>query len=444
MSGLNKVVWAEGVFLGQQHFQAWDTYQAQRMHFTQKAVMPFCWGLLSLQWSEMALREGRFELQKLECLLPDGRAIEYYRDQQAPVFIDLMAIGRDEFTLILAVPKSEIVEGVSGYQSSGRTGGWVAEFRELADESDATRVREVMIAKPNLLLKTETESLDQMSCLRLVKIQKQYDGEFKVVNDILPACLNTQSVYPVHEIAQSVSDMLSAVARDFSKSREKIGDVSSYSSTELSEFLFHKDLIQLLPEFKSNIHHGKAHPFTLYGQLCRLHQLCATFLQPDLIDRLPEYNHDALELTLPALLNEIRSMLSSKKGRPEDKVELNAVTPGRFESTQIPRYALENYSIFLAVDAKQDNVEWVNRFVQFCKLASPEQLETVLSSGLPGVVMRHVQRLPQKIRIKSGFEYFQITSSGSLWEAVLKSQKFGLFCMGEFTDVTVELIMVEE
>jgi type VI secretion system protein ImpJ len=443
MSVLNKVVWAEGVFLGQQHFQAWDRFQSDRLQFVQKSISPFYWGLLSLQWNDAALRDGRFELTRLECILPDGRAVDFRRDQDASVFLDMTSLGRDEFTVYLAVPNSSAVEGVAGYQPSGRVAGWVAQYQDLADESDSARTREVMLAKPNVMLKADSE-LDQMSCLRLVRIQKQYDGEFKVIPDIIPASLTLNAVAPLRDMAQSCSDMLSKLVHEFAKQRSAIGDISSYSATELSDFLFKKELALLLPEFVSGCQSGRMHPHSFYLLLARLHQVCAVFLAPENIARIPDYDHACLENSLHVLLSEIRSMLAMNRDRPEDKVEFNMLSPGRFESTQIPRHALENYSFYLAVDAKQDSVDWVGRFTQMCKLASPDQLETVVASGLPGVVMRHVQRLPQKIRIKSGFEYFQVMTDSKLWDNVIQSQKFGVFCLGEFADSDIELIILEE
>lgn len=443
MSVLNKVVWAEGVFLGQQHFQAWDRFQAERLQFAQKAIAPYYWGLLSLQWNEVALREGRFELVKLECVLPDGRAIDFHRDLDSPVFLDLASVGREEFTIQLAVPNSALVEGIAGYQASGRVGGWIAEYQDVTDDSDASRSREVMLAKPNVMLRTEGD-LDQMASLRLVRVQKQYDGEFKVVGDILPASIWLGADSSLKDLARSTVDMLTNIVRDFSKTRAAIGDISSYSSAELSDFLFKKELAMLLPELKSGIDSGRCHPYQLYLQLSRLHQLCATFLSPENIGTTPDYNHDRLEASIPVLINGVRSMLAMNRDRPEDKVEFKALAPGRFESTQIPRHALEHFSFYLAVDAKQDSVDWVSRFTQLCKLASPDQLETVVASGLPGVVMRHAQRLPQKIRIKSGYEYFQVSTDCELWDSVIQSQKFGVFCLGEFADADIELIILED
>jgi type VI secretion system protein ImpJ len=444
MSELSKVVWAEGVFLGQQHFQMWDRQLNSRMHFALKAHIPFYWGVVSVAWSDVALREGRFELQKLQCIMPNGLAVSFDRDQNGPLFVDLTAIDRHEVVLSLAIPLSDLVEGVAGYQSQGRIGGWIAQFDKLSDDLDATRIREVMTAKPNLLLRTDADPDDQTQCLRLVKIQRQRSGNFAVVDDMLPPCLSIDAMSTLKDLAQSVVDMLVNLVRDFTKNRMKIGDISSYSTIEMADFLFQKELVTLLPEFRQFIHHTLLHPYIFYKSLIKLHQIIATYLQPEAIDRVVEYDHNSLESCVFVLVNEIKDMLSLKKERPESQIQLSEVAPGRMETTSIPRHALENFSFYLAVDAKQDSVDWVGRFTNMTKLASLEQLDTMIASGIPGVPMKHIQRLPQKIRIKSGYEYFQIQTDHELWRYVLQSQKFGLFCMGEFSDASVELIVLEE
>lgn len=444
MSGLKKVVWAEGVFLGQQHFQAWDRYQHSSQHLKTLANNPYGWGVISLRWNAQALLDGRFEVLSLKAVMPNGIVVDYQRDHDAPLTLDLNELNLDTCQLKVSLPSSDLVEGIAGYQAAGRVSGWVAEYEDIQDDSDASRVREVMLAKPNLQLSVRGESADKQVSMPLVSLQRQYDGEYRVIADTIPPSLQLNAVPALWEITQSSRDLVTNLVREFAQARAKIGDVASYSTTELSDFLYQKDMTLLLPELQDWAEHGRAHPYQLYLQLSRLHQLCALYFTPEKMGALSPYDHDRLGEILPTLLREAREMLGQRRERVSDKAALEALSPGRFESNNMPRHVLESCSFYLAVDAKQDNVDWVNRFGQLCKLANPDQLETIVASGLPGVTLRHVQRLPQKIRIKSGFEYFQVITDGPMWDGVLQAQKFGLFCMGEFADADVELIVLDE
>jgi type VI secretion system protein ImpJ len=294
------------------------------------------------------------------------------------------------------------------------------------------------------MLRTERDSVERMQLMRLVKIQKQYDGEYQIAKDILPPCLNVNATSAIREVVQGSADMISNLVREFAKNRLKIGDISSYSSTEMTDFLFQKELAILLPEFQQFVQQTTLHPYGFYQLISKMHQIVSVYVHPESIGKVTEYKHDSLEECLLPIINDVRPMLALRKDRPEDQVKLNVLSPGRYETTEIPRHALENFSFYLAVDCKQDSVEWVNQFVNLCKLASVDQLDAIVSSGLPGVQMKHVQRLPQKIRIKSGYEYFQVSTDSELWNSVLLSQKFGVFCMGQFAEANIELIMLEE
>lgn len=444
MSGLNKVVWAEGVFLGQQHFQTWDSYNNARQLFTMRSHQLYHWGVAVLEWNSHALKDGRLELKKLQAIFPNGQVIDFYSGVDDSVSIDLGSLSRDEVIVSVAVPDNPLVEGVAGYQSAGRIGGWLACYQEVADDSDATRKREVMTAKPNIKLRTDSESLENMQSIRLAKVSRQYDGTYQIDGDLIPPCLHVNATPVLRDLSQGMTDMLASLVREFSRSRQKIGDIGSYSTSELSDFLLQKELATVLPEFKTISTTGRTHPFHLYQSLCALHQAVAAYVDPESLEAYVEYNHNALEECLPWLVNEIRRMIAGQKERPEAKIALNALSPGRFESTEIPRHTLESYSFYLAVDAKQDSIDWVGRFTQMIKIAAPEQLETILASGLPGVAIRHAQRLPQKIRIKSGYEYFRLSTDSELWHSVMQQQKFGVFCLGEFADADIELIVLDE
>jgi len=79
----------------------------------------------------------------------------------------------------------------------------------------------------------------------------------------------------------------------------------------------------------------------------------------------------------------------------------------------------------------------------FCKIGTPEKVELLVASGLSGVNIKHTQRLPQKVRIKSGFEYFEVVKGCEMWNAIASEGEFALFCMGEFADANIELVVVE-
>lgn len=444
MSDLNKVVWAEGVFIGQQHFQAWDRQHQAAALFDKRHYQTHFWGVASLSWSEAALRDGRFELQKLQAVFPDGQVVDYFRDQEEPIFLDLSHNGQQEVTVSVALASNQFVEGAAGYNSNTRLSRWIAYYKDLSDECDSARTREVMLAKPNLRLLTDSDAKDQMQVLPLVRFQRQYDGEYRVANEMIPPCLHLNSVPWLYELLQNTSDMVCNLLRDYRKLREGMTEPSGFSMAEMSDLMLHREIASAKSTLDQYLESPRHHPYDFFQTLSALHQSIALFFEPANIGRTVTYQHASPEKSLQALASDIRSMLAHKKERPDAGIALNSLSPGRFESTNITSQALETLSFFLAVDAKQDGLDWVNRFPGLCKVSAPEQLETLIASGLPGVPVQHIQRVPSKVRIRSGYEYFQLNTSSEVWLEVIRVGQFSVFCMGDFSEVDIELIAVDE
>ena len=76
MRALQKIVWAEGVFLGQQHFQLWDSYLEQSQIKRVNAVSPFAWGIITLEIDESALLNSIFKVNACALIFPQGELIE--------------------------------------------------------------------------------------------------------------------------------------------------------------------------------------------------------------------------------------------------------------------------------------------------------------------------------------------------------------------------------
>ncbi len=99
---MSKIVWAEGVFLSQQHFQTWDSQIERSQHLRQTLVSPFPWGLISLSIDQEALALGRCQVTETSVLFQDGRMVHYQASVDAPLACDLKAPGGDALGIYLA------------------------------------------------------------------------------------------------------------------------------------------------------------------------------------------------------------------------------------------------------------------------------------------------------------------------------------------------------
>src|SRR5690349_21484750 len=104
---MKKVVWAEGVLLGQQHLQQFDQYHHDRQDFLARLSSPYPWGLKKISWDESTVPYGKLSLNTLECVFPHGQIIKYDRRYSQPLSIELASSAEQCESLYLAIPLSE-------------------------------------------------------------------------------------------------------------------------------------------------------------------------------------------------------------------------------------------------------------------------------------------------------------------------------------------------
>src|SRR5260370_8105225 len=72
MKLLSRVVWAEGMYLAPQHFQAQNRYFEEAVHFATASLWRDAYGLASCQLDADALRNGTVSLLSVRGMFQDG------------------------------------------------------------------------------------------------------------------------------------------------------------------------------------------------------------------------------------------------------------------------------------------------------------------------------------------------------------------------------------
>src|ERR1051325_7656343 len=103
MSGYNRVVWSEGLFLQPQHFQQQDRYFERYVETRCRALIPYSWGLTELEFESDFTKIGKFGLRRAAGVFPDGTPFRMPEDDPLPAPIDIGPQVRDQ-TVFLAVP----------------------------------------------------------------------------------------------------------------------------------------------------------------------------------------------------------------------------------------------------------------------------------------------------------------------------------------------------
>ncbi|AJQ93818.1 type VI secretion system baseplate subunit TssK [Gynuella sunshinyii] len=444
MKGFRKVIWAEGVFLGQQHFQAWDIYQSHYQKLKTRIYEPHFWGVKELEWNEAALQNSRLELVRCLAVFPDGSLIDYDRKYDKPVSYDLSTLNSESQVLALSFPSNDMADSITGYAPSGSSVGWHAQHVEVPDQYDPSRKRDVLLGQPNMHLHISGEDRANNVSLNVVRVIRSYDNAFELDKNYIPPVLSLDAAPVLSEQLGSVIDILQSQFRSLHEKRVGLGDVGSFLSSDLADFLLQSELTEALAELRVMGDNKAVPAIDFYRLLRRYHDRIALHLAPEKVPFNGTYEHNDLTSSFSTLYQSVRAVLGAERKRAEAGIAIEALSPGRFQSTKISQEAFEKCSFYLSVYIDASDTSWIAQFPAFFKVASPSLIENMVASATPGVQLVHTQRVPQKIRIKSGYEYFLITKSGDVWASICRDQQFSAFAFGEFAHAKVELIAVEE
>ena len=120
MKSLRKVIWAEGMFLGQQHFQLWDRYFETYQNLQSRSISPLSWGLLDYEIDTEALENGQFRLNSAQIIFPDGRLVSYDITEDAPLAIDLKGGYSEKIDLYLSGSSARLLSREVATSMRGR------------------------------------------------------------------------------------------------------------------------------------------------------------------------------------------------------------------------------------------------------------------------------------------------------------------------------------
>ncbi|RUO33738.1 type VI secretion system baseplate subunit TssK [Aliidiomarina soli] len=442
MKVVEKIVWAEGVVLTQQHFQRWDSLQTATHAAWHSMLTAYPWGVDSIAWNTTALANQRLELTELKAAFPDGRLVHFQPSEATPVQMVIADEAADEQLVVyVAMADRDLVAGITGYQPPQGTVAWQAQYREVSDAYDDKRKEELLFAQPNLMLITEQELRNDLVALPVCCLRRQDDGRYALDESWQPSLIRLQKHTRSYEALKSLQQQLLHRVTQYQEKRGLLGDLSSFSSVELAGFMLQKDLAGYLSELSSLLGPAGGHPHDAFLLLNRM--IAQLRLYAGAEGETHEYQHTDQINTLAGQLEEIDYLLANLTYEQDVQLRLALNEHGVLVTEDHNLGDFSSSDFYLALRQPGVTQELLDTFPDFCKVAVPSAMEELIGSALPGLTLRYCKRIPAKIRQKSGFEYFAIEKEGELWQQVEQERELAVFCTGEFSDASVELLAVD-
>jgi len=383
MSGTNRVVWSEGLYLRTQHFQQQDRHAEALMRA----------GLQAAAWQPQGF--SRLELD---------RATPFSIPQTAapppPVAIAAGAAGVAHLALAVEQTGVATMDPAHAEPSGARYRGEVVQVRDTV--RNGADPSEVEVARLALRLLGPAEATAGFVTLPVAHVEGlRADGSVAIPDGDLPPALSIAALPWYSGFLQEVVTGLDRIA-------EAHGALVLGGAGRSIENLLILELANSArPRFAHLLAQNLSHPCALYEDLVALAGRMATYGSSSRrLSDLPVYDHrDAgaaygpLADTLRSLMLSLRHVEPKSRALPVAKHSQN-VWKVRIDNPEI----LKTSRIVLRVGSTLSEESLRKLFVDQATVGAADAFESLWKSRLPGIALKPLHSQPREIPVVSGAE----------------------------------------
>lgn len=443
-----KVLWAEGLALDAQHIQQLDRYHESRLRHIASAINPFAWGVQLARWNIDGMDNNWLYAQALTLIFQDGEIYQAPLADELPAGIDLSTLPDEEhsFVFYAALPALKAHGGNLASGDVRRDDTRYAPFAARTPDlyTDALSVN-VAFMKKTLHLLAEHDSRDAYDCIPVVRIRRKADGGFEIDPSFMAPSLSVDAAPAMQKMLRSLLGKLSAKAEAlFRLQRQPTGHSIEAHSGDLSSFWMLSTVCTANAALSHCAKSGHCHPERLFDKLMTLAGSLMTLTRKYAVADLPAYQHanpapgfEALEAIIHELLDTVISSRYISIALTVDK-ERDQYQHALLEAMLTDKKA----NLYLAVSANMPALNLVAEVPRQLKIASPQDIDSLVRCALPGVKLVHMAQVPMEVPVRPDACYFMIDSSGERYEAMIKAQALTIYAPSTFPELRLEMFAI--
>lgn len=443
MPHAHSVLWSKGTLLAPQHLQQQDRAHEESLAF-QVAALTFCpWGLQRLEVDRAALAAGNVVVTAVVARFPDGLVIDAPGGDPSPAPRPLSEMwGPDQSTLVVHLAVPEYRPGGRNVASLGERAiaRWHGDEIQRRDEVTGLGERPISVARANMRLLLEGESLDGYTTLPLMRLVRDTAGAIAIDPAYVPPLLDLAANDYLVGIARRLVERVAAKASAVSGTRRQRNQgLADFSVTDVAGFWLLYTLNTHLPSLRHLYEVRRGHPAALWEAMIALAGALTTFAAAP--TPLPTYDHLRLGDVFTLLDARVHELLDTAV--PDTAIaralrvvrhSVHAVAVEQQSWLQAPQW-------YLAVAASLRPIDVVNKVVSGCKVASSDVVDTLIRQALAGVELVHVAQPPAGLPIKVDQQYFVLRRTGPAWDAIERARNLAVWVPADLGDARLELIV---
>src|SRR5687767_1515617 len=437
MSGHNKVIWSEGLFLQPQHFQQQERYLERYVETRCQALTPYSWGFADVEVERDFLGIGKFGLRRAVAVFPDGTPVRFPDDDPLPAPLDIGSNVRGQIVHLavpLRRPQAVEAERADGRDELTRQQIREVEARNVASASPEAAVLEVGGLRTRFLLQSDVTAA--YACIPVAYVVEcRADKQVVLDEEFIPTVLQVKAAT---RLAKFLEELLGFI-RQRGENLARDSTAGRGTTTEITDFL----TLQVLNRYEPVVAHlagsPQVHPEELFRLCAALGGELTTFLTSSRRPpALPPYVHEQLRQTFDPLVKLLRDLFGAEIKRRAVQIPIEKKRFGLNVATVSDRTLYSTAVFILAARADLPTEELRKRFPLQLKIGPVDEIKNLVNFQLPGVPVNAVPVAPPQIPYHAGFAYFELDQRHELWSRLTSSASVAIYVGGEFPGLTLE------
>jgi len=444
----HKLVWTEGLFITQHHFQRQDRYHERLLADRMRLALSYDWGVAELAIDERALAANQLRVSRLTVVLPGGAILsggDGHGDAIPPRPFD------SEFTpqmpsLDVHIAIAQEIDGgasVALDATNLAVSRYTRAQESFSDLNTGTSPQPIDIARPLVRILFGEERRDGFDTVRIAQLTRTASGAVVLKDNYIPPVLRlTASTYLVRGFRNLLTAMTARQRALAETRRQRSAGAVEFDANDLPKLWLLSTLNSFIPTIAHLVDSPATHPeqaYLILGQL--IGQLCTMAVDAD-PTTLPKFVYTDLASVFEPMFARGNALIGSAIQSRCVQIPLtrrdDGVHVGQASGPDIMRS-----DFFVSVSTTLPDAQVRERLPRLMKLASANQIGAIMHSAVMGAPLELEYHPPSALPIQPGIHWFRVGRAPDFWADIVASGTFALYHPFDPNSLSMALYAVE-
>jgi type VI secretion system protein ImpJ len=442
----HKLVWTEGLFVTQHHFQQLDRYHERLLAERMRAASAYDWGVTDLAIDDRALAAGQIRVSHLTAVLPGGGVLQAGASAPIPprpfdseftpqmASLDVHVAIAQEVEGVPAVALEPSVAAVTRYTRAQET---------IADVNTGTSPQPIDVARPNVRLLFGDERRDGFDTIRIARLVRAANGQVVLEDTYVPPVLRISASPYLARGFRALLTQMTARQRALAESRrQRSAGAVEFDANDLPKLWLLSTLNANIPTFAHFVDSPAVHPEQAYLALAQLiGQLCTMAADGD-PTTISKFNYADLGAVFEPMFARATALIGSAIQERCVEIPLTRRADGVYVG-QASGPSIMRSEFFVAVSTSLPDQQVRERLPRLMKIASSNQIGAILHSAVTGAPVELEYRPPSALPLQPGLHWFRLGRTPEFWADIVATGTFALYHPFDPASMNLALYAVE-